>query len=108
MRTARLPTVLVSVAIDVSISVGDGVVHFEEASSGPHQISLARWGMSGKFLYIEVQSNMGNGHIWTPPPVNRMMDRHDWKHYVPATSLVGGKMARAGMRPLPGPQGFFN
>ena len=26
-----------------------------------------------------------------PPLVDRMMDRHDWKQYLPATSLAGGK-----------------
>ena len=26
----------------------------------------------------------------TPPPVGRMADKHDWKHYLPATSLAGG------------------
>ena len=39
------------------------------------------------------------GRVWVlwvvvtwepPPPVNRMTDRHDWKHYLPATSLAGG------------------
>ena len=27
---------------------------------------------------------------WDPPCVNRMTDRQDWKHYLPATSLAGG------------------
>ena len=45
-----------------------------------------RGGLGKGFLYGEVQCIMGNGHMGLP------VDRHDWKHYLPATSLVGGKM----------------
>ena len=39
-------------------------------------------------LYSEVQCIMANGHTGAPFP-DRMMDRHDRKHYLPATLLVG-------------------
>ena len=44
----------------------------------------------GVSLYVEVQGIMGNGHIGTIL-TDRMTDRHDWKHYLSATSLVGSK-----------------
>ena len=53
---------------------GDGVV------GGP---------MSGRELYSEVQCIIGNGHMG--PPIHRLTNRHDWKHYLPAPSLAGGK-----------------
>ena len=33
------------------------------------------------------------GALYSDPPVNIMTDRHDWKHYLPATSLAGGNEA---------------
>ena len=41
--------------------------------------------LGGGGLYSEVQCIIGNGH---------MADRHDWKHYLLATSLAGGKIHR--------------
>ena len=45
-------------------------------------------------LYGEVQCIMDNGRMETPPatPVNRKTDRHQRKHYLPATSLGVVKM----------------
>ena len=51
-------------------------------------------------LYNEVQYIMGNGHMGTPSrgQNDSLMDRHDCKHYLhylPATSLAGGKNNKA-------------
>ena len=60
---------------------GPEVNKFEQVSSEGHQISLAgplsdvRAGGGG--LYSEVQCIMGNGHMESPLPENRKMDRHD-------------------------------
>ena len=42
----------------------------------------------GGGLYSEVQY-IGNGHMGTPCA---QTDTHLWKHYLPATSLAGGKL----------------
>ena len=61
--------------------------------------SLTSLNMSGGELYTEVQIEqfwicMGQGQGQGPsqgtPPVNRQTDKIDWKHHLPATSLVGG------------------
>ena len=44
----------------------------------------------GGILYSEVQYIMGNGYMGGPNPL--WTYRHKWKHYLPATSLAGGKM----------------
>ena len=46
---------------------------------------LYRLGLGKGSLYGEVQCFTGNGQM--PPP---RTDRHDWKHYLPTTSLAGG------------------
>ena len=40
----------------------------------------------GGGLYSEVQCIMGDGHVG--PLIDGMTDRHNWKHYLPATSLA--------------------
>ena len=40
-------------------------------------------------LYSEVQCIMGNGHMGHPPPCGQT-GTHQWKHYLPTTSLAGG------------------
>ena len=55
-------------------------------------------------LYNEVQCIMGNGHMLTPPSpwTDRMTDRHDWKHYLPAASLTpGNKLGHRAYLPPP-------
>ena len=42
----------------------------------------------GGFLYSEVQYILGSGHMGSP--MYRMMERHSWKRYLPATSLASG------------------
>ena len=42
----------------------------------------------GGSLYGDVQCSKGNGHMGAPHL--RWTDRHDWKHYLPATYLAGG------------------
>ena len=43
-------------------------------------------------LYGEIECIIGNGHMGTPSWwTNILTDTHDWKHYLPATSLAGGK-----------------
>ena len=91
MRIAPSPTLGVSVGIhQISAPVvgrgerwavqwGPQINNFEQVSSLGYQMSLAREGASRV---------MGNGHMG--PPCGRT-DTHDWKHYIPATSLTGGK-----------------
>ena len=73
------------------------VNNFEQVSSNGHQMSLAGGtgpegpmsdvqGCGQGVLYSKVQRIMGNGHMWAP----QQNDRHDWKHYLPATSLADG------------------
>ena len=48
-------------------------------AGGPHVPCLEE-GRSeglGRGLYSEVKSIIGKGHMETPPPVDRMTDRHD-------------------------------
>ena len=58
------------------------------------------WG--GGNRYGKVQCIMSNGHMGllhpSPTPLDRMIDRHDWKHLLPTTLLAGGKHAK---HPLP-------
>ena len=49
------------------------------------------WGRCSK-----VECIMGNGSL---PPLIRMMDRHNWKYYLPTTSLAGRKYIRHKLRP---------
>ena len=86
MPTARLPTF-------------KGYV-FEQVREG------GGWGESDKawtHLGVNVlwawrtgpMSVVGSGHMGTPPACKQtdtMTDRHDWKHYLPASSLAGGKI----------------
>ena len=44
------------------------------------------WGGGG--LYSEVQCIMGNSYMGIPP-IDGMMVRHNWKDYIPTTSLAG-------------------
>ena len=54
-------------------------------------MEVGGWVMAvGVSLYVEVQGIMGNGHMGTLW-MDRMTDRHDWKHYLSAISLAGGK-----------------
>ena len=56
---------------------------------GPLIMRFQVWCSGGwRGLYSEVQCIMANGHTGTPFP-DRMMDRHDRKHYLPATLLAG-------------------
>ena len=90
MCTARLPTVHASVTTWYQYQwVGGKGALYSEVQC--HQMSLAGVAGLGAFLctgglYCEIQCIMGNGHMGIPP-VNR---RHLWKHYLPATLLVGG------------------
>ena len=46
--------------------------------------------LEGVFPYSEVQRIMDNGHMEPPTHVDRMTDRHNSKHNLPATWLAGG------------------
>ena len=52
--------------------------------------------MAGGGLQSEVQCILGNGHVGPLPPGQNdwLTDRHDWKHYLAATSLAGGRKIR--------------
>ena len=55
---------------------------------GSHVWCLGEWGWRGQ-PYSEVQCIIDHGHVDIPlPTLNRMIDRHDWKHYLPTTSLI--------------------
>ena len=43
-----------------------------------------------KPLYSYFSCLMGNGPMGHCPTMNRMTDRHDWKHYLATTSWIGG------------------
>ena len=85
----------------VSALVGDPQVNkFEQVSNLGHQMTLPE-GMGPCTegpVYTEVQCIMDNGNMGTP--TNRMMYKHDWKHYLPATSLVGGNNRLCKMKRL--------
>ena len=88
----------------MSLTVGNLQVNkFEKVSSLFHHRRWG-WGQEGfpaqwcrgwgqepwGSLYSDVQYTIGNGHIEPPPlSVDRQIDRHDWKHYLPTTSLPG-------------------
>ena len=60
----------------------------EQVSILGHQMSLGGgWGpvQGGRALYSAVQWIRNNGHM------DPSLDRHDWKHCLPAISLTGGK-----------------
>ena len=61
----------------------------EQISSDIHQISLYhQQSLPTSGGYREVQCIMGNGHMVT---FCEQTDRHEWKHYLPATFLAGSK-----------------
>ena len=92
---ARRPYVFSSQPPDVSTSKGDPKVNkFEHVPGLGHQMLLAGAlyrDERGRALYNEVQCIMGNSLKVSSHYVDRMMSRHDRKHYLPATSLAGGK-----------------
>ena len=59
---------------------------FRGSAEGP-QVGCPGGGQ-GQGWERPVQWVMGNGHMGPPPEQN---DRHPWKHYLPTTSLAGGK-----------------
>ena len=62
-------------------------------------MSLVWSGVRAGVLYSEVQYIMGNGHIETPCPLpDRIMDWHDWRHYLSATSLAGSYNVHHGLK----------
>ena len=75
MHTNRLPTVNATVATRCQYQLGEGQggepVHWRPMSG----VVAGAW---GEVLDSEFQCIMGNGHIGTPLPMDRMIDRHDW------------------------------
>ena len=62
----------------MSLAWGGGSLYSEVPCRGGGEAEL--WlGLGRRDLYSEIQCIMGNGHMGTPH-VNRMTDRHDWKH----------------------------
>ena len=86
---------------EMSALVGDRQVNrFEQVSNLSHQMTLVE-GMgpcTEGAVCSEVQCIMDNGNMDTP--MDRMMYRHDWKHYLPATSLVGSNNRLCKMKRL--------
>ena len=72
-QTARLPTVW-AVYRNGPCTVRSKLNKFEHIR-----------GLEGGSLYGEVRSRKWS---YGEPPVDRMTDRHNWKHYLPATSLA--------------------
>ena len=86
MHAVRLPTVGASIASHQGIPVQ----REEWAETVPGSLHRAGPGVGGGVLYGPmVQGIMSNGHMG--PPTNRQTFKHDWKHYLPATSFTGGK-----------------
>ena len=107
MRTARMATTICCWGWEIL------KCKFQKVSSVGYQMPLAGeqgqglWvpcpggvqgvGLEGYFhgglelvsLYTEVQCIMCYGHMGTPP-MDRHTDKHNWKHYLPVTSLAGG------------------
>ena len=59
---------------------------FEQVFSDAHQMSLAGGGRGRAWTEVNASCIMGNGHMVTP----MWTDRHEWKYYLPETSLAGG------------------
>ena len=80
----------------VGAVVGPQRSNFEQVSSGGHQMSIAR----DEGVHVRLGAGWGWGPVqwgtmhhgqWSMPPI-LLTDRHEWKHYIPATSLAGDKM----------------
>ena len=84
MCIARLPTIHVSVATTrCQYCWGKG----DKSSSEQVWTSLQWW-------QPVVSSGGGGYHGHMETPLNRMTDRHLWKHYLPATSFACGKLTQ--------------
>ena len=64
---------------------GSMLVHTEGLASrcmgGTHMMGDPKWGPCGN---VEGMGVSYSGHMWNPLWTDRLTDRHDWKHYLPA------------------------
>ena len=79
--------------------VGEGErvpVQWRQKSRRGQGVVFVQWGLmlwrggcrARRTLCSEIQCIMGNGHMRTP---REQTDTHEWKHYLPANLLAGGK-----------------
>ena len=81
----------------VGAVVGPQRNNFEQVSSGGHQMSIAR---GEGFMSDSGQAGAGGPVQWGTMHRGQwsmgvpvlLTDRHEWKHYIPVTSLAGDKM----------------